>query len=225
MSDFIDPTSGGMESSSETTPTSKVQAEVTGLYARNKRAAEEGPITDIIITPNGVGTVQRGEGGRIFLDLAQPQSQDLAFNARVAALYDPWDVVITPTGTNSYTYRLIPSTVNGVAPNNFTTVFSGNKSSAKYINLSISATNGRITSVVISPGGAPVDAPPVLQSIPPSSFTLQIGVIGTDGIYYKFVAPKPFVASPTVSFEADRTTPIPGLSPRIQWWTWVITQP
>jgi hypothetical protein len=139
--------------------------------------------------------------------------------------YSPWDVVITSTGGSGYTYRLIPSTVNGVAPNNFTTVFSGNKSSAKYINLSISATNGRITSVVISSGGAPVDAPPVLQSIPPSSFNLQIGVIGTDGIYYKFVAPKPLVASPTVSFEADRTTPIPGLSPRIQWWTWVVTQP
>ena len=141
-----------------------------------------------------------------------------------ASNYEPWDVIITKENGGNYTYQLIPSTINGVVPNNFTDIWSGNTSSEKYLYLSVSTTSGRITSVSFNSSPTPTESPAVLQSLPPSSFDVAIGVIGTDGIYYKFVNSSPIVATPEVSFESDRSPPVPGLSPRIQWWTWVITQ-
>jgi len=138
--------------------------------------------------------------------------------------YSPWDIIVTMTGGGNYDYILIPSTINGVVPDNYSLTGTGDTSSQKFIYLSVEATDGRITLVELHSAIVPTDAPDVLQSLPPSSFNVPIGVINTDGIYYKFVAGLPIIATPTVSFESDRTPPVPGLSPRIQWWTWVMTQ-
>lgn len=144
---------------------------------------------------------------------------------RTQAVYSPWDVIVTSTGTSSYSYLVVPSTLNGVVPNNYLTARNATTASPEYIYLNVSATTGRVSSVAIGSDSSPTEAPEVLEALPPSSFIVPIGVIGTNGVYYKFLQAKPIIATPSVSFSADRVAPIPGLSPRVQWWTWTITQP
>jgi hypothetical protein len=137
--------------------------------------------------------------------------------------FEPWDVLITFTSETAYEYRLIPSTVNQVAPNNYVTVETGSISSEKYISLSVTTTAGRVTSVSIVAEQA--EAPPVLLALPPSSFKIGLGIIGTNGIYYKFVQGKPISVEVITSFSIDRVPPVPGLSNTIPYYTWRISQP
>jgi hypothetical protein len=145
--------------------------------------------------------------------------------AGASVVTDAWDVIVIPGIGDAYTYKIVPSTLNGVVPSNWATTGSGSKTAAKYISLNCTATTGKITSVAIGASAAPVEAPGVLESLPPTAFDVPIGVIGTDGVFYKFVQARPFVAQPIVSFTSDRAVPVIGLAPRIQWWTWSITQP
>lgn len=139
--------------------------------------------------------------------------------------YLPWDVIITFTTGSNYTYRVVPSVVNGVAPSNFFTLGTGDTSAAKYIKLTISTTAGRVTNVVIASSSTPVvESPSVLQSIPPSSFDIAVGAIGTDGKWYKFLEGKPITVTPYVSFSVDRIPPVPGLTSQIPCYTWAISQ-
>lgn len=140
--------------------------------------------------------------------------------------YTPWDVIVSLEAGGNYNYSIIPSTVNQIVPSNYQTIGTGNISSAKYLNLNVSATNGRVTSVAIESSSSPnTDAPAVLLGVPPSSFKVALGVIGTNGIFYKFVAGKPLLAAVAVSFEVDRDPPVPGLSLRVPYLTWNVSQP
>ena len=233
--------SGGIDSvklSGGNAASNAAEAQAMGNAQRDKRLAREQeqhdaqlerqekgqPVREIIITPDGAATVQRGRDGKVFIEFKKTKvSSDVSKSA--ATVYSPWDILISFTGGGSYTYRLVPSTVNGVVPNNYTITGTGTVSSEKYISLSVTATVGRITSVSLASASSPTESPTVLQSLPPSEFDIALGVIGTDGKFYKFVAGLPIVASTTVSFESDRTTAIPGLSPRVQWWTWEMSQP
>lgn len=218
------------------------EAQQLGDYERARRLAreesdaeraidftEEGqPVREIIVTPDGAAAVRRGRNGLVLIDITPrraPESGIYGGGGAATVAYSPWDVIVTPTGGSGYDYIVIPSTVNQVVPNNWLTVGTGSTSAAKYLSLAVSATSGRVTSVAIQSGASPGAAPPVIQGVPPSSFEIPIGVIGTDGLYYKFVSAKPILASPVVAFESDRVAPIPGLSPRDQWWTWAMSQP
>lgn len=141
--------------------------------------------------------------------------------------YVPWDVIVTPTSGVSYTYKVIPSSVNGVIPTNYLTSGTGALTSPKYINLLVSATQGRVTGVEIQSSETPnTEAPPVLEGVPPSSFIIPIGVIGTDGQFYKFVLPRPFAANPVIFFTTDKAGPVPaGFRTTSSWYSWTVTQP
>jgi hypothetical protein len=135
-----------------------------------------------------------------------------------------WNVNITYGIGGAYTYDMTVSTVNQMIPSNYLISKPGNISAAKYIYLQITALNGGIISITIEDSATPILPPPVLENLVPGDFKIAIGVIGTDGFFYKFVAGLPITATPAVSFESDRPVPIPGLSTRIQWWTWTIKQ-
>lgn len=183
-------------------------------------------VREIVITPDGAAAVRRGRNGVVFIDITPPRTPGSAtFGSASVPSYSAWDVIVTPTGGSGYDYVLVPSTVNQVVPNNYLTVGTGSTAAPKYLSLAITATAGRVTSVALQSGASPGSSPPVLQNVPPSSFEIPLGVIGTDGLYYKFVAAKPILVSPVVAYESDRIAPIPGLSPRDQWWTWAMSQP
>jgi hypothetical protein len=134
--------------------------------------------------------------------------------------YEPWDVIIEMLTPTTYNYRVLASSVNFKVPSNHLAVGTGSTSAPKYLGLYCTASAGRIIGVEIQASASPFDSPTVLESVPPSSFYIPIGVIGTDGNWFKMVEGAPLTVIPYTVYETDRNPPVLGLAQRIKWLSW-----
>lgn len=136
---------------------------------------------------------------------------------RSSRLPAPFDITIS--GTKA-TFRA--GTVNNVLPTNYLTGVTVPTTGTRYLILTVTTSSGQATSAVFSASSTAPTAIAPAAGIPPSTFTVLIGVL-IDGTAVKVWGDGNIQALPVESFRVDKATPVAGALPYTIYYTWELS--
>lgn len=141
----------------------------------------------------------------------------------VATIPPPWTPSFFTTGTEPslvYKCRFNLGTVNNVAASNWNAehVLPSAEDTFKFVVLTITSANGKVSGVAISVDAASPATDAVSKDVPPGTQKILLGAIGRSSA--KMILVKNLQMAGVEVFRETKSAPAVGAEPFSRWWRW-----
>lgn len=135
----------------------------------------------------------------------------------------PLDISVDDLGTGNSKITFRAGTINQLLPSNYLTGIIVSNTGTFYLQLDLTAANGKITAASFSAQATPPNAIAPIAGTPPTSFSVLVGVL-IGGFAIKVWGCGNIQALPQEAFRLQKVTPVAGQVPYDVYYTWNVTK-
>jgi hypothetical protein len=140
--------------------------------------------------------------------------------------HNPFDILLLPSETSPgmFDIKCVPGLINGMMPNNNMVAISGgpyDPTTTRYVKLKATAVGSSINTATLAMEATTTAAIGSAEQAPPASFEFLLGIVWNGTLYQ--VSAGHINALSTLVLQTSVSTPTPGLSPYINWYTWAFS--